>query len=355
MRTLRKIAGVALALASLSPLAAQEREKGREEKAETPALEKERDARTREEARAGIERQIRELEQQVRDAATKLAGLHRELNRADLLAVSREESFLGRPALGVVVTMEPDGTRDAIGARLQAVTPGSPAEEAGLRPGDVITRFNGAPVGVAEPDEDDEESPAAIRLIDLARGLKEGEKVALEYRRGRETRTATLETRRLRRHVHGPADVEVDTEALRNLIIGVPHIPPMAVPGRWLDVELVTLNPDLGQYFKADRGVLVVRTPEEEDLKIRGGDVIVKIGDADLATPIQAVRLLRSYRPGTPIPIQVIRKGNLVTLTAAAPERPTPARGARVVMPSRTRSSSDAEVPESEEDPEDED
>ncbi len=39
--------------------------------------------------------------------------------------------------------------------------------------------------------------------------------------------------------------------------------------GYWMDMELVSLNPDLGSYFGAATGVLVVRPPSDDSLKLR--------------------------------------------------------------------------------------
>ena len=47
-----------------------------------------------------------------------------------------------RPSLGIVVDMRA-GASDSIGARIESVTPGGPADRAGVRSGDIITRFGG--------------------------------------------------------------------------------------------------------------------------------------------------------------------------------------------------------------------
>src|SRR6266571_2464772 len=62
--------------------------------------------------------------------------------------------------LGVLVTTDANPAMDSLGARLEAVTPGGPAAKAGLKAGDVITRFNGTALaggggGAGAEDEDE--------------------------------------------------------------------------------------------------------------------------------------------------------------------------------------------------------
>src|SRR5260370_11007783 len=51
-----------------------------------------------------------------------------------------------RGRLGVLVNSAANADSDKIGARLEGVTPGGPAEKAGLQAGDIITKFNGTPL-----------------------------------------------------------------------------------------------------------------------------------------------------------------------------------------------------------------
>src|SRR5204862_7569970 len=78
-----------------------------------------------------------------------------------------------RGRIGVVVDTRADATGDKVGARIDGITPGGPAEKAGLKAGDVITRFNGTALGGAE-SENDEDSGPGMKLIDLARSLDPG-------------------------------------------------------------------------------------------------------------------------------------------------------------------------------------
>src|SRR5713101_1163024 len=47
-----------------------------------------------------------------------------------------------RGRIGVVVRTDASPETDKLGAKLEAVTPGGPAEKAGLKAGDIITKFN---------------------------------------------------------------------------------------------------------------------------------------------------------------------------------------------------------------------
>jgi S1-C subfamily serine protease len=61
------------------------------------------------------------------------------------------------------------------GALVASVTPGSPAQFAGLRPGDIITQVEGRPVG------------AAVNVTEAVGALRPGDQLALEIHRGSST------------------------------------------------------------------------------------------------------------------------------------------------------------------------
>ena len=96
-----------------------------------------------------------------------------------------------RGRIGVLVDTRPDAQNDKLGARIEAVTPGGPAEEAGLKAGDIITRFNGTALGGAQAEEKEESGPG-MKLIELARALEPGDTAQVDYRRGSDTRKATI-------------------------------------------------------------------------------------------------------------------------------------------------------------------
>lgn len=104
-------------------------------------------------------------------------------------------------------------------------------------------------------------------------------------------------------------------------------------------MEMVPMNPDLGDYFGTDEGILVVHAPADSPLKIKAGDVILKVGDRTPQSPSQVMRILRSYEPGENVNLEIFRKHGKTTLSVKVPEKSAMQRrehrGAPVVAPSQ--------------------
>src|SRR2546428_4449363 len=203
-----------------------------------------------------------------------------------------------RGRIGVIVDPKANSAGDKVGARIDGITPGGPAEKAGLKVGAVSTRFNGTALGGAE-SEDNENSGPGMKLIDLARKLEPGDTVQVEYRRGTDARKATLVAEDLGPSGHfempemGPL-----RELMPEMHIGPGNDFEFAFGSPWGGIELVELNPDLGDYFGTREGVLVVSAPEDSTLALKGGDVIVSIGGRKPTSTMQALPTLPSYDPG---------------------------------------------------------
>jgi hypothetical protein len=85
------------------------------------------------------------------------------------------------------------------------------------------------------------------------------------------------------------------------------------------EMELDTLTPQLGRYFGAAHGVLVVRAPAHGALKLEDGDVILAIGGRAPASASQARRMLASYDPGDEVRLLILREHRRMRLTAKMP------------------------------------
>jgi S1-C subfamily serine protease len=90
--------------------------------------------------------------------------------------------------------------------------------------------------------------------------------------------------------------------------------------GSWCDLDLVSLNPDLGSYFGSTDGVLVVKSSADSALPLKGGDVILSIGGRKPTSPSHAMRILRSYEAGETVSIDVMRKQKRVTVSWKVPD-----------------------------------
>ncbi len=227
-----------------------------------------------------------------------------------------------RGRIGVVVKTDADEANDKIGARIEAVTPGGPADKAGLKAGDIITRFDGTALGGVAAEEDETSGPG-MKLIELARALDPGDTVQVEYRRGTETRKATLVAAEV--EMRGMATVDIPDMIERAMPRGqwTPggdfHLN-MFMDAPWGGIELVSLNPDLGEYFGTREGVLVVRAPEDSTLALKGGDVILAIGGRKPTSPEHAMRILRSYDEGESVVLDVQRKQRRTSVTWKVPD-----------------------------------
>ena len=204
------------------------------------------------------------------------------INRArrvadDLLAHGR----VRRPWIGVRLD-EPrtDNPRELIarGATVAAITPGSPAERAGLRRGDVITRVRTRAVR-NRFDWD-------AALLDL----RVGEQVPLVVRRG-------------------GSDV--------NVTVTIADLPEVSAPKVEVlrEMELVTLTPAIRaeRGVRSPQGALIYRASERvtAELGMSPGDVIVQINRTPIDDADEAARALDYYGGRGPIRVFFERAGQV--------------------------------------------
>ena len=119
-------------------------------------------------------------------------------------------------------------------------------------------------------------------------------------------------------------------EGIARVRSGSPTVFSSFMPFHWFDMELaddylisypILLNPDLGAYFGTADGILVVRAPEGDDLKLKSGDVILSIDGREPTSPSHALRIVRSYEAGETMNIEIMRDKRRQTLSVTIPER----------------------------------
>jgi S1-C subfamily serine protease len=304
-------------------LAAEDEERAR---AQREAEMNER-ARAEGQREAETEERLKEAEMRLEEAAREIAELTAQIvGEVTPAVIEGVNAGFRRAMLGVNVKNLGDADDKAEGVLIVGVTPGWPADEAGIRTGDVLVDVAGTKL-----DWSGDTSPMN-KLVDKLRDVESGDVVKVRYRRDGEARTAEVTTRSLGENfawhfetdngetVHeyrfappppmpGAPHVERDVRILRNRIIN-----------QWGDMELVELTPGLGDYFGTDEGVLVVRAPKDDTLGLQDGDVILDIGGRKPVDPGHVIRILRSYEPGEKLAMTIVRKKKRQSISVEVPK-----------------------------------
>lgn len=236
-----------------------------------------------------------------------------------------------RARLGVLLDMQATDS-DSIGATVSSVTPGGPASKAGIRSGDIITRINGQRLLGAEANRsgDDDQSSAALRLIELVAKLEPGDTVRVEYRRGKESSSVNVVTaseRSFAKREFGDGSFSFRIPEMNGRLEGLtaprvmmrqgePGDFAMAFGGPFAELELAPVNPELGAYFGTSEGVLVIDAPEKNSLGLKGGDVILSVDGRKARGPSSLLRILRSYENGDVVKLEIMRNKGRQTMSS---------------------------------------
>ena len=260
-----------------------------------------------------------------------------------------------RPRLGVTVSTDQDDSYDGQGARVTDVMEDGPADEAGIREGDVITSVAGRSLFTPleddlEEDLDLDESIPVQRLLAITRDLEPGESVEVEYLRDGSAMTTTVEVQdlagmwgrwaaefgprmeqfryefrprmerfrqelrpqmeQLREQIREQTrDLDLNIEELRELDGMERIVIARSGSAARYGLRLTELTPGLGDYFGTDEGVLVTDVDEDSALGLRPGDVILQVGDREATSPSRVGRILATYDDDESVTFRVLREG----------------------------------------------
>lgn len=264
-----------------------------------------------------VRRRLEDVMQELRRAQAQLGGRRSIIYAGDSITVLDRARLVGgvrvitntrEPQMGVYL----DYAADQGGARIESVVRDGPSDKAGLRGGDVITTANSRDLTG--------ERRAATQLVEIKNAMEVGDTLRVEYRRGSETRTANIVLDRV-----SPSTIQVSPSTIqlgdlpqadlhrrlaeRAAVSAARSVSlSWGLPAGWLDIELISLDEDLGRYFGTSEGLLVVRAPKDETLQLRSGDVILQVDGREPTDQSHLMRILRSYAPGETMTLSIMRE-----------------------------------------------
>ena len=281
---------------------------------------------TEEEIASDIEAREAEFSQQMREAEAGLAEAAQrvaELSRERLGAIGKAGGytyaydFKNKPRLGV--NIESDGENGPVeGVGIISVSPGSAADDAGIRVGDIITSVNGESLTAESSLE------ANKRLLEFMKGVQEGDQLDIEYLRGGNIGTVQIEPRVVEQdafvwHSKGPnftmPDIAISPEVIEKFRFSFG-----GWRGGWGDMEVVELTEGLGRYFGTDSGLLVISAPESNSFQLQEGDVIQSIDGRAPSSVNHCMRILGSYQSGEKLVLNIMRDKRSLTIEVEIPD-----------------------------------
>lgn len=172
------------------------------------------------------------------------------------------------------------------GVVIEAVEPGSPAEKAGLKGGDVISAINGAPVKTGN----DLVNPIASAPI--------GSKIKITYYRDKQEKNTV-------------ATVEDRTRVFPNTAGRVNNTPDDAAPAEF-GLRVESLTPERAQRVgvEGQKGVLVGEvepTSFADDIGFAPGDVITEVNGQSVTTVDEYHKAVSKLKPGDNVVFKVMR------------------------------------------------
>jgi len=192
------------------------------------------------------------------------------------------------------------------GVEVVGVEEGSPAEQAGIKTGDVLLSYNG------------ENILGAQQLGRLVSETPRGRKIKIEYWRDGKVSTVSATTT-------GPAAMQFPSQGELQLMKMQGFGPfessfpmPFMVWKTPFGLECESLDSQLAEYFGVKHGVLVrsvVKDSQAAKAGLRAGDVVTQIGDHSVYEPKDITSYIRTERRSIyPLSLEVIREHRAVAV-----------------------------------------
>ena len=267
-------------------------------------------------SREQIEHKMEQAQERLEQASREISKLSMQLNDQPWMGFGAS-----RALLGINVGAPMSGTADRTGGvRILSVSPGGPADVAGLKANDVIVSFQGKEL------RGDQTHTPRQQLLALMRDVGPDAPVSVEFQREGKRQTTQIVPKSLTgfvdesvtRGLQGLGESLKGLDSLKDLgsIMGIRD------PGGFGSAEFLDLSPELGRYFGTPKGLLVVHAPKDERLKLQDGDVILDIDGRIPTSGSHALQILNSYRAGETLKLHIMRQQKRIELPVEIPADP---------------------------------
>jgi predicted metalloprotease with PDZ domain len=261
------------------------------------------------EAREQTEQKLKQANERLEQSVREISELSARLNGQPWVGFGAPRSLLGINVGGPTAADQPGGVR------ILSVSPGGPADLAGLKANDVIISFRGQTL------HGDQTHTPRQQLLTLMHETAPNSPVTVEFQRGGRLQKAQITPMSLTafdsltRRFEGVGENLRGLDSLRDLgSIMMPH----DLRG-FGSAEFLDMSPGLGRYFGTDKGLLVVRAPKDERLELQEGDVILDIDGRVPTSGSHALQILNSYRAGETLRLHIMRQQKRVELRIEFP------------------------------------
>ena len=299
---------------------------------------------------AATQQRMADLQTRMNDLARQMAALSTKLGDEANASALHYLADNRRGMLGMAVMSTSKGLR------VDAVTPGGPAERAGVKTGDTITRIDGEPVGTHGGT-----SGSALRHAEAGKPIalavdrdgklhelhvtperlqpSDWQDIARQAELAADQATAQVRSPEFQKQIQ--QSIEDAMKGAQAARVGAMRSAEAARAGAdaareaagqarerawialrsapWFGLNLAPLNPDLGSYFGTDSGALVLSRDDKQFPELQPGDVITAVGGQAVARPEDATRALREVVKDKSIAVALRRHGKPVTLAMKVP------------------------------------
>jgi serine protease Do len=175
------------------------------------------------------------------------------------------------------------GLQKPKGALVRLVEPGSPADKAGLEAGDIVLKFDGKSI---------DKSSDLPRLVG---NTKPGTKSTIQVWRKGSAKDFSIVVVQMEAEKVASKKAEKDSKA----------------PANSLGLVVSDLSDAKKRELKVTTGVQVESVePPASNVDLRKGDVLLRVGNSDIANAKQFDELVKQLKPGQAVALLVYRNGN---------------------------------------------